>query len=890
MLAIHNSLPSRQLPSPPHLEVLSVELSFSSPVLISVVYIPPSSNPGYCFDLLHYLDSVAAHPRSVIVGDFNLPDISWSTLTGHSPVSNALCDLVFRHNLLQLVDFPTHSKGNILDLVFVNSENLVSNLVQASSNTLCSDHCIISFNLFSTCSRNTSKVCHSPIYDFKKTDLDGLLSFLLDVDFDPLLNLTDIELIWSNLKDLILYSISLYTPQRHARPHLSPAWMNSSVRHQLNKTRSCRKKCKFNSSSQNVLRLSLAETRLQDEMAAAMASFENNLVSNFAFSNDSKIYHYIRSLSGHVNLPDTMYWDSISAQSDSDKANLLNKFFHSVFTVDIEPATPDSSTIPASSLCSIDISLEDTFLALSSCDPSKAKGGDGIPPLILNQAAAALAKPVHHLFSLCLSKSYLPAEWRCHHVTPIHKSGDRSLVTNYRPISLLCCLSKVLERLVFDKVYDFIVKSFISNSQFGFVTNRSTLHQLLLYSEFLHTAFENRQQVDSIYLDIRKAFDTVSHTKLLSKLWNAGIIGNVWSFFRAYLSNRQQCVVIANNKSEWHAVTSGVPQGSILGPLLFIFFINDLSLIPSFSTPYLFADDTKCCARILSHSDSSCLQEDLDLIYSWSTRSGLTFNISKSCLLSFCNRSVSPVNATYHLGQAEIPLLDHCKDLGVIFSSNLSWSKHYSIISAKAYKQLGLIRLTFSSSVSIRAKKLLYLSLVRSQLTYCCQVWRPHLIKDIIFLERTQRRATKYILNDFSADYKSRLISLNLLPLMFLYELFDVLFFVKCLKFPDPSFDVKDFISFSTSSTRSGSAAKLTHKFSSTSISHHSYFCRLIRIWNSLPPIDLSLSFLSIKQQIKQYFWNIFLSQFDPSLPCSFHVVCPCFKCSHLPVSVTFSS
>ena len=187
-------------------------------------------------------------------------------------------------------------------------------------------------------------------------------------------------------------------------------------------------------------------------------------------------------------------------------------FISFVFTVDIEPATPDTSTIPASSLCSIDISLEDTFLALSSCDPSKAKGGDSTPTLILNQAAAALAEPVHHLFSLCLSKSYLPAEWRCHHVTPIHKSGDRSLVTNYRPIALLCCLSKVLERLVFDKVYDFIVKSFISNSQFGFVRNRSTLHQLLLYSEFLHTAFENRQQVDSIYLDICKAFDTVSHT------------------------------------------------------------------------------------------------------------------------------------------------------------------------------------------------------------------------------------------------------------------------------------------------------------------------------------------------------------------------------------------
>ena len=160
-----------------------------------------------------------------------------------------------------------------------------------------------------------------------------------------------------------------------------------------------------------------------------------------------------------------------------------------------------------------------------------------------------------------------------------------------------------------------------------------------------------------IYLDIRKAFDTVSHAKRLSKLWDAGIIGNLWSFFKAYLSNRQQCVVVANNKSNWYAVTSGVPQGtSILGPLLFIFFINDLSLIPSFSTPYFFADDTKCCTKILSLSDSSRLQEDLNLINSWSSHSGLTFNISKSCLLRFYNRSTSTIDATYPISVNQISL------------------------------------------------------------------------------------------------------------------------------------------------------------------------------------------------------------------------------------------
>ena len=165
--------------------------------------------------------------------------------------------------------------------------------------------------------------------------------------------------------------------------------------------------------------------------------------------------------------------------------------------------------------------------------------------------------------------------------------------------------------------------------------------------------------MDSIHLDIRKAFDTVPHTKLLSKLWDAGITGNLWGVFKAYLSDRCQCVVINTQSSEWLPVSSGVPQGSILGPLMFILYINDLPSLPSSSHPFLFADDTKCCTRVLSLSDSSLLQADLDRISHWSSQSSLSFNMSKCCLLRFHNRSVSPVHSTYHLDGAPIPSLDH---------------------------------------------------------------------------------------------------------------------------------------------------------------------------------------------------------------------------------------
>ena len=200
------------------------------------------------------------------------------------------------------------------------------------------------------------------------------------------------------------------------------------------------------------------------------------------------------------------------------------------------------------------------------------------------------------------------------------------------------------------------------------------MQQLLLYSEFLHNAYDDRQQVDSIYLDIRKAFDTVPHAKLLSKLWDAGITVKLCGFFKAYLSSRQQCVVIDNHLSEWSPVSSGIPQGSILVPLLFILYINGLPSTLSFAHLYLFADDTKCCKRVLSFLDSSHLQKDLDQICNWSSQCELNFNESKCCLIHFFNRSTSRINSTYVLDGAEIPTVVHCRDLRVIFLSNLSWT------------------------------------------------------------------------------------------------------------------------------------------------------------------------------------------------------------------------
>ena len=338
--------------------------------------------------------------------------------------------------------------------------------------------------------------------------------------------------------------------------------------------------------------------------------------------------------------------------------------------------------------------------------------------------------------------------------------------------------------------------------------------------------------------------------------------------------------------SDWLPVTSGDPQGSILGPLLFIIYINDLPPVLASSFPYLFADDTKCCMHIIKPPDSILLQLDLNHLFNWSYESNLSFNVSKFGLLRFLNRSSSPIHNSCCMNGIEIKLMNHFKDLGIIFSNDLFWTHHYKQIITKDYQKLGIICRTFSALIPTHTKQLLYLSLIRSQLTYCSQIWRPCLIKDIISLEQVQHRATKYILNDYSTDYKTRLASLHILPLMYSFELADILFLIRCLQHPDPSFPVTNYIQFVSSSTRSSSSCKLVHQSSQLNSSHYSFFKRAIRLWNILPPINLNKSLSRIKSNITIKFWSNFKANFDPEVPYTYHIICPCNKCSksHIPI------
>ena len=252
----------------------------------------------------------------------------------------------------------------------------------------------------------------------------------------------------------------------------------------------------------------------------------------------------------------------------------------------------------------------EVYDALSSLDPNKASGIDDIPPRILRLCADALYRLLYNLFTISLRYGIVPTGWKVHKIVPVFKADDPSSVKNYRPISLLSNISKVLEHLVFNKIISHVNTS-ISPLQFGFTENSSTLQQMLL---FIDSIVNHPSQTDVIYLDISKAFDTVSNGILLSKLWHFGISFSLWAWFKNYLSNRYQRVSINNNLSHTLPVVSGVPQGSILGPVLFLIYMNDITSSTRHSQLLIYADDTKCFKHLSSVIDQTYLQEDINAI------------------------------------------------------------------------------------------------------------------------------------------------------------------------------------------------------------------------------------------------------------------------------------
>ena len=439
----------------------------------------------------------------------------------------------------------------------------------------------------------------------------------------------------------------------------------------------------------------------------------------------------------------------LKTESDSKrKAEILNDQFKSVFTKENTnfPKEPYSN-VPA--MPDITITAKGVAKLLNELKTNKSTGPDDVPARILQLAANELAPVLTVIFKKSITTGELPISWLQANITPIFKKGDRTLPSNYRPISLTSICCKLLEHIIYSNIMDHLdLHSILSDKQHGFRSKHSTETQLILTTHDLSKSLNNKSQIDMIIMDFSKAFNTVPHNRLLNKLKRYTINNKIHAWISKFLTCREQRVVVSGAHSPWTHVESGVPQGTVLGPLLFLIYINDL---PNniHCTVRLFADDCVLYREINNQLDSQELQKDLDELTKWEHDWQMNFNPDK-CFVMRLTHARNIKQFDYTLGNTTLQETDSHSYLGICITKDLNWNKHIHQITASANRTLAFIRRNLHSR-PINIKTTAHKTLVRPLLEYSSSVWDPHTQTLINQIEMVQRRAAHFCLNDYTS-------------------------------------------------------------------------------------------------------------------------------------------
>lgn len=431
------------------------------------------------------------------------------------------------------------------------------------------------------------------------------------------------------------------------------------------------------------------------------------------------------------------------------KATILNEQFESVFS----PRTP----LPLKYLCRkhqpldgitrmppFSITENGVLKLLKQLKPHKAAGPDNIKPLALRELAEAIAPSITRIFQSSLSQGSVPGAWREANITPVYKKGEKYKAVNYRPVSLTCILSKQLEHILASHIMKHLNShNLLYDKQHGFRSKLSCETQLIEFTDEILKSLQDRKQCDTIVLDFSKAFDKVSHDHLLFKLERLGIDSTTCTWIQSFLLNRTQRVVIDGATSSSVPVTSGVPQGSVLGPILFLAFINDLPSYVTHSRVRLFADDTIVYLTVSSIDDCSKLQDDLNSLERWERDWLMSFHPSK-CNVLHITRKRTKIQNTYSLHGEFLESVPSAKYLGVTITDDLTWNRHTDNMISRANSKLGFLKRNLKINDQ-KLKEQAYKAIVRPTVEYCPTVWDPYTQQASKRVEKVQRRAARWV-------------------------------------------------------------------------------------------------------------------------------------------------
>ena len=401
---------------------------------------------------------------------------------------------------------------------------------------------------------------------------------------------------------------------------------------------------------------------------------------------------------------------------------------------------------------------------------TNSKGFDELPVNLIKRCNTGISPILAYLNNQSFLEGIFPDHLKIAKVIPVYKCDDSKCISNYRPISVLTAFSKISEKLVCARLNKYLMNnSFLHDSQYGFREQLSTSMALLKLTDDISKSIDEGNLTVGVFIDLAKAFDTVDHNILLNKLNHYGIRGVVNDWFRSYLTNRMQYVSIDKSNSTHSLIKCGVPQGSILGPVLFLIYINDLNQVSDILHTIMFADDTNL---FLSGSKISeierKLNNELSLLTEWFSANRLSLNIKKTSYIVFCNRK--NIDANILLANTRIGKVNDTKFLGVIISSNLSWNKHIDVIINKMSKTIGIIAKV--RHLLLGSARTLYMTLVEPYINYCNIVWaQPDSTCHLNKILKIQKKYCRIItFSDFRAHSEPLFKQLNILTVYKIYK------------------------------------------------------------------------------------------------------------------------
>ena len=747
-------------------------------------------------------------PDIIFAGDFNLPKTSWPDglpEKGCSPDERALLSLLTsfteKHFLTQHILEPTHEAGNTLDLIFTNNPAIINTYHTTPTKPVSPHYWIdVSTPLSSSIKpSDTSNIKPESIFDeinlfSDDTDWSSIEHTLGNYDWSQEFQGLSVA---ERTEKFIKLSAQVCKDNAPEKPRYSGKKLSTIPRHRRVLMRRRTKLTRKYNSELNPLYKQKYSDELRDielslqESYNSQTAYDEEKAVNAIKKNSKYFFSYAQKRNKlRPAIGPLMDIDGDYITNPRKLANMFSAQYKSVFSMPCQFPLHLGKELPQH-IQDIIFNESDIIHAIEELSPNSAPGPDKFPAILLLKCKKVLATPLHLIWRKSLDTGEIDPLLKWSYISPIHKGGKRDTAKNYRPVALTSHLIKVFEKVLRNALVAYIDEySLFNPNQHGFRAGHSCLSQLLSHYDRITKLLEEGYNVDVVYLDFSKAFDKLDFNITIQKLYDMGISGKILNWITTFLTNRNQTVVVDGAKSTPELVQSGVPQGSVIGPLLFLIMLGDIDQGVASAYVSSFADDTRVLGKVVNNQDVENLQSDLDTIYQWSNANNALFNSDKFECLRY-GPNVEIKHSTHYVSDlgTEIEQKDNVKDLGITMSADATFNTHIHKSAQSANQVCGWIFRTFST----RARTpmlLLWKSLVQATLDYCCQLWSPNTPGQIQMLEMVARNFIRQIKGLRHLSYWQQLAHLHMYSQQRRRERYMIIYIWKILEGHVPNFGI----------------------------------------------------------------------------------------------------